>query len=133
MVTLVFPAERCEFVARTDPVTYTRPGAEDVYLGTGQDGGRGRRDFAVSFTPSPRQRDLSVTQPNIEVTIEDDETQTYVLLTVTTDEARGGDSLSNVTLKADPAHDKGSVMLTLHLDDPTYSVGDDPVTIDGRR
>ena len=59
--------------------------------------------------------------------IDDDETQTYVL-TVTTEDPKEGSDI-DVTLRADPEHDDGSVEMTLHLDDPKYTIADNTVTI----
>ena len=54
------------------------------------------------------------------ITIDDDETQTYVLA-VTTKEPKEAAAI-NVSLRADPAHEDGSVELTLHSSDPKYTV-----------
>ncbi len=106
-VNLIFPA------GGTEDATYTR--TANVYLGTGQDGDAEDEDFAVRFvvTNAP-----GVDQENIQVTIDDDETQTYDLTLETDKPAEGTDI--EVNLKAVPAHDDGSAMLTLHLDDPEY-------------
>ena len=54
--------------------------------------------------------------------IEDDETQTYVF-TVTTEDPDPKEGLPiAVTLKADPTHVDGAAVLTLHLDDPGYTL-----------
>ena len=70
------------------------------------------------------------------ITIDDDETQTYVLA-VTTKEPKEAAAI-NVSLRADPAHEDGSVELTLHSSDPKYTVNVDAAnpavntaTIDG--
>ena len=66
--------------------------------------------------------------------IEDDETQTYVF-TVTTEDPDPKEGLPiAVTLKADPTHVDGAAVLTLHLDDPGYTLtvpaaNNNPVTI----
>ena len=82
MVNLIFPGGGAE--ADAESVTYTR--TANVYLGTGQDGDAEDEDFAVSFSLTNA---AGVSQENIEVTIKDDETQTYVL-TVTTDKPTEG-------------------------------------------
>ena len=70
------------------------------------------------------------------ITIDDDETQTYVLA-VNTKEPKEAAAI-NVSLRADPAHEDGSVELTLHSSDPKYTVNVDAAipavntaTIDG--
>ena len=121
-VMLNFPANDDD----AEDVTYTR--SANVYLGTGQDGDAEDEDFAVMFVVEGLGTQ-GISQANMEVTIEDDEEQDYTLTKKTTKPMEG--TPFEVTLEADPAHDDGSVMMTLHLDDPTYSVGDDEVTIDG--
>ena len=120
-VTLAFPAGG---VAGTDAVTYTR--SANVYLGTGQDGDAEDEDFAVGFAVDGT---TGVTQPNMQVIIDDDETQTYVL-TLETDEPTEGTDIS-VSLKAEPAHDEGSLLLTLHSSDPKYTPNPATATISG--
>ena len=66
------------------------------------------------------------------LTIDDDETQTYVLsLTDPTAKPMEGDS-TFVTLAAMPAHEDGTAALILNLDttDPDYSVSPDETTLD---
>ena len=75
------------------------------------------------------------TLPPLKLTIEDDETQTYVL-DVTTEDPKEGTTIA-VTLKAEPRHVQGKAVLTLHLDDGEYSwtndasdaLNDDPITL----
>ena len=60
--------------------------------------------------------------------IKDDETQTYVFAVTTKDPEEGAPI--TVTLKADPTHVDGTATLTLHLDDPDYTLtATDPAMI----
>ena len=61
-------------------------------------------------------------------TIDDDETQTYVFTVTTKDPEEATDIAA--TLKAVPAHVDGTATLTLHLDDPDYTLtATNPATI----
>ena len=64
-----------------------------------------------------------------DATIKDDETQEYVL-TVNTESPKEGAPIM-LTLKAMPEHDDDSETLSLHLDDPDYTLSPDEVTLDG--
>ena len=92
-------------------------------------------DEKVGMTASATGGLKPILEPEM-ITIEDDETQTYVL-TVTTKEPKEAAAI-NVSLRADPAHEDGSVELTLHSSDPKYTVNVDAAipavntaTIDG--
>ena len=62
---------------------------------------------------------LTPTIDDINLKIDDDETQTYVFK-VTTDKPKEGSPI-NVTLRADPAHVNDSLALTLHSDNAKYT------------
>ncbi len=63
---------------------------------------------------------LTSTIDDIDLEIEDDETQTYVFK-VTTDKPKEGSPI-NVTLRADPVHVNDELALTLHSDNQKYPI-----------
>ena len=68
-----------------------------------------------------------------ELTIEDDETQSYDLTVDDDVEPKEGDGTFIVTLTANPAHENGSEMLTMQVDvsRTIASVDDDPILLGG--
>ena len=113
-VTLVFPANG----DNADPVPAPKSGevvSKTISLQTTHDPDAEDENVVLDVTVSG---DLTSTIDDIDLEIDDDETQTYVFK-VTTDKPKEGNPI-NVTLRADPAHVNDDLELTLHSSDPKY-------------
>ena len=118
-------------------VAFNRSGA--IRVPTTQDADAEDEKFTLSFTlTEPGGVDADADGADIALaaddyptalTIDDDETQTYVF-DVTTDDPEEGTDIA-VTLRADPAHadDDASIELTLHSSDAKYTLSATTVTI----
>ena len=131
-VRLVFPANPAPTTGQGEAKTSTVSGT--ISLQTTHDADAEDENVVLSVGASGG---LSPSIDDLSIKIDDDETQTYVL-TVTTKEPKEAAAI-NVSLRADPAHEDGSVELTLHSSDPKYTVNVGAVnpavntaTIDGK-
>ena len=113
-VNLVFSANP---ESDADPKSETK--SATVFLQTTNDADAEREDFAlgIEVTGGP-----TITQDNLESTIVEDETQTYVLDITTTEPMEGAPIVGTVT--ADPAHVNMATSLRLHLDNADYTLDD---------
>ena len=118
------------------PVVFNRSGT--IRVPTTHDPDAEDENFTVGFTVNAGgiqdadDTDLPAAPAEApdELTIEDDETQTYVF-DVTTDDPEEGTNPIAVTLRADPAHadENASIALTLHSSDAKYTLSVTTVTI----
>ena len=125
-MTLVFPANN-----GSDPVTHTI--TRTISLQTTQDPDAEDEDVLVDVdginTGGINISDSDLAPQSIKSA--DDETQTYVFK-VTTEDPEEGTAIA-VTLRAEPEHVSGSLMLTLHSDNPKYTIDSttvNPVVVD---
>ena len=120
--TLDFPANTTgstvtHEVSGTIPLqTIHDPDAEDetIVLATGASGG----GFSIAAGNEPRRK----------VTLDDDETQSYVLALVPGAAPPREGAPFDVAVRADPAHVDGSQTLTLQIDDSEYGLDTDGMT-----
>ena len=119
-------------------VAFNRSGT--IRVPTTHDADAEDEKFTLSFTPDAGGVNVSAAEDADDIalatgsptalTIDDDETQTYVF-DVTTKEPKEGTDPIAVTLRADPAHadDDASIVLTLHSSDAKYTLSETTVTI----
>ena len=115
-VTLNFPANG----DNADPVPEPKIGevvSQTISLQTTHDPDAEDENVVLDVTVSG---DLTSIIDNINLEIEDDETQTYVFK-VTTEKPTEGSPI-NVTLRADPVHVNDDLDLTLHSDNQKYPI-----------
>ena len=126
VITLAIPAGPTE----GDPTEATVTGS--VTLQTTQDPDAEDEDVVLAFalTGSATGADgQAVAAPaNATITIEDDETQTYVLSH--SDDPIEGQAIT-ITVTAEPAHVDDSMSIELYSSDPTYSFATNTITVDG--
>ena len=97
-------------------LTFTAQANAGANIDTTEEGGTPIALPAAGMTGNPNA-----------LTIKDDETQTYVMI-VDTDDPEEGMPI-NVSVKAEPTHEDGSVMLSLYSSDPEYTIAPLTATI----
>ena len=117
VVTLVFPANAAPTGVTDHPdATHTVTGR--VSLQTTHDPDAENEDVVIDASAAGG---LTPTLDAKGIEIDDDEPQTYVFKVSTQDPKEGPDAIA-VTLRADPAHVDDNLPLTLHSDDPKYTI-----------